>query len=928
VVNKDFPLPKTWTDDQKRAICTLDRDVCVAAGAGSGKTGVLVERFVQIIRDGLAGVGEVVVITFTEKATKEMKGRIVQALLAAGLREQRREVETAYISTIHGFCSRLLKENPFDAGVDPQFRVLDETEAARLFNAAFEGVIERAFADEDEDVIELVCAVQDERLFGTDISDPLAAVRSAVDATIKRLRGAGRRPAEAWEQYQAGEAAVSAAGRNLAVGMLRSVLEEVARLRAELGALRGGVVGALELARRDVIERAERLPEAAQITRWEELVATMAGLKELGQAAMKGARARANVSPEDMRVQELLARIKAAVAEADALQQLAADREALSDTLCYRFWGLVARSWSAYQEVKWSQGVLDNDDLQSEAVQLLETCPGVLRRYRRRFRYLMVDEFQDTNALQKRLLGLLHGTAEGEKGRDGEGETTPQHPNTLTPVPPNNLFIVGDVQQSIYAFRNADPSIFRGMERDFRRSGSGAHVTLAANFRSRPDILQCVNTLFGQMWRDAETPFTPLDAAAPYSEKAGPSIEFLLGRDMGRALYIEAEADALARRIRQIVDERELTITDRGHPDFGQPVGYRHIAVLLRVLTAIETYETAFIRHGLPYFVVGGGRGYYARREIRDVMNVLAVLDTPLDDVALAAVLRSPMVGVEVNTLYALALHARRAAGNKSAPLYPAIHGLLESGGLPEDEAERLRGFFTLMEELRRKEDRLPVGHLLEIILERTQYDARLLVRPNGRRRLANVRKLLQMANASATHGVADFVRRLREIEKISEREGDAPTEEEASDVVKLMTIHKAKGLEFPVVFVADMARTLGHREDSLFVCDPKRLVVGCRVGEYKSAAYRAVTETRKAADLEESTRLLYVALTRAREHLVMCGSTQGRQRGENWAQMTFPHLGVTMPDGPEVRVGPGGLQMRLTPMASRPAVSEEEVSQ
>ncbi|HXG24850.1 MAG TPA: 3'-5' exonuclease, partial [Chthonomonadales bacterium] len=209
---------------------------------------------------------------------------------------------------------------------------------------------------------------------------------------------------------------------------------------------------------------------------------------------------------------------------------------------------------------------------------------------------------------------------------------------------------------------------------------------------------------------------------------------------------------------------------------------------------------------------------------------------------------------------------------------------------------------------------RLPVGQLLERIVEATGYDARLLVRPNGKRRLANVRKLLQMANAASVHGVSDFIRSLREIEKLSDREGDAPLEDEAADVVRLITIHKAKGLEFPVVFVAQMARSLGQPERNLFLCDPHGLAMGCRLGEYKSAAYRAIEERSAQASRAEEMRILYVALTRAREHLVLSGTVARQQRAFNWADVVFNHLAATdVPAVPETRTV-AGISYRLIP--------------
>ena len=518
----------------------------------------------------------------------------------------------------------------------------------------------------------------------------------------------------------------------------------------------------------------------------------------------------------------------------------------------------------------------------------------------------------------------------------------------------NSLFVVGDVQQSIYGFRHADSSLFRELERRFREENAGTHVALAVNFRSRPEILKTVETVFRQIWRDEPTPFVPLTLGAAFSAKSGPSLEALFSRrTCPRREYVSLEAEALAGRVQRMVEEEELTITRQDDPRHGQPIAYRDIAILLRGLTDVQKYEEAFARRGVPCFVVGGGRGYYARHEIRDLLNVLTVLDTPLDDVAVAAALRSPLVGADTDTLYHLAQQAKQTtqasdrengqenglatppespktsssrSGKRArthTPLYPAIFALLERNILPIAEQEKLQDFVGIMEALRAQEDRLPVGHLLERLIMHTHYDARLLCRPGGRRRLANVRKLLQMANSDPVMGVRDFIRRLREMEKLSDREGDAPTEEEAADVTRILTIHGAKGLEFPVVILADLARGLLIPERGLFACDPQRFALGTKLGGEPNVVYKAIDRQRQEADKKEAARLLYVAMTRAREHLILCGNI-GRNRSFNWADGLFQLLGLlSAPPEPEVQVSGGrytgaGSLPRLLPAGSQ----------
>jgi ATP-dependent helicase/nuclease subunit A len=897
-------LAREFTEFQQQAIDANGSDICVAAGAGSGKTGVLVERFVRLLtqsRNGAlpqeqrAGVEEILAMTFTEKATKEMKTRIVEELNRLGLVTERRQLETAYISTMHGFCSRLLQENPFEAGVDPQFSVLDEPQAKRLLRQTFEEVLAQAYARQDREIMELVAAAQSAGQSGADRLEPLAL---AVETTLAKLRGAGNTLDGTERHWLLGHDRTAAQSLEPVRAFVAPILAEVGALIASLSAVRNGILGGLKIVYDVLLHNVEAVH--LRTTPVEQtLVSLEAMLKEVSKPI-----ARRGSTPKEIEVVQIFQRIRVVCEEAKVLFGVTATREEQAALHCHRLLGLVIAVWKDYNRAKRRHGRLDNDDLQSEGVRLLEESPGVRNRYRRRFRHLLVDEFQDTNPLQMRLIELLHVPR-------GEGSTA---------MPPNFLFVVGDVQQSIYAFRHADSTLFRHLERDFREGKRGLHIPLSVNFRSRPEILQTIAQVFRQVWRAAEAPFVLLTCGAPFDPKPGPSLALLLTQDLMRRDYVNLEADALAARIQQMVEYQELRLTSRFDRRCGEPVAYRDVAILLRSLTDIQKYEEAFARRGVPYFVVGGGRGYYARTEIRDLLNVLTVLETPLDDLALAATLRSPLVGADVDTLYRLALHAKKTADNnsaptQSAPLYPSLQALLDSGELPSEEAAKLTQFVEVIEGLRAQEDRLPVGHLLERLIAQTHYDARLLCRPGGRRRLANVRKLLQMANSDSVMGVREFIRRLRDLEKLSDREGDAPTEEEAADVVRFLTIHGAKGLEFPVVVLADLSRGLLVPEKGLFVCEPQTFALGTRLGGEPNVVYKAIDARREAADKNESERLLYVAMTRAREHLILCGNL-GRNRGFNWADNLFPLLGIAdVPPEPELRMLAGGIPAQVAPL-------------
>jgi ATP-dependent helicase/nuclease subunit A len=911
-------LAHEFTQAQQQAIATHHADICVAAGAGSGKTGVLVERFVRLVAEGVdpavpvaerTEVSQVLVITFTEKATREMKSRIVAELNRLGMLEQRRQVETAYISTIHGFCSRLLQENPFEAGCDPQFTVIDEPRARRLLRQCIEAVIAGAYANSDTDIIELVAATQGFRQAGEEIAEPIIALSTAVEGVLGRLRGAGHSLKVVTDHWQSGADEIAAAALAPVRALIEPVVAEVNACLAGIQALRDGIMGTARVACDAMLHQAACFEPGSPLP--DTLHALEALLK-----TVRRAHPRNTGLPQEITLIQLMQRLKIACEEARDLYGVNAEREEQATLHCHRLWKLVCAVWQEYEDAKQDRGVLDTDDLQAQAVHLLERSTTVRERYRRRFKHLMIDEFQDTNAHQMRLIRLLHANPPA-------GATQAS--------PPNRLFIVGDVQQSIYGFRHADPRLFRNIERRFRQGKAGEHVSLAVNFRSRPEILTTVETVFRQVWRDDATPFVPLTPGATFDPKPAPSLEALLSQDLQRRDYIRLEAEALAARLQQMVEGEELRLTAASDPRRGNPIGYRDIAILLRGLTDIQKYEEAFARRGVPYFVVGGGRGYYARHEIRDLRNALIVLDTPLNDIALAATLRSPLFGIDTDTLYRLSLQAGHRGApstaeetetptftshNRRAPLYPAIPALLTANVLSEQEARKLTQFLAVMEALRAQEDRLPVGHLLERLITHTRYDARLLCRPGGRRRLANVRKLLQMANADPVMGVRDFIRRLRDLEKLSDREGDAPTEEEASDVVRIMTIHGAKGLEFPVVVLADLSRGLLIPERGLFACDPTRLALGTRLSGEPSLVYRAIDKIRQEADRKESARLLYVAMTRAREHLILCGNL-GRNRGYNWADNLFPTLGLLdVPPEPEKRILAGGIAAQVAPLA------------
>ncbi len=889
-------MPRIFTQAQLDAINSDEPDICVAAGAGSGKTGVLVERFVRLVEQKNVAVDQLLVITFTDRATREMKVRIVDALTERGLMLERRQVETAYISTIHGFCARLLQENPFEAGIDPQFKVLEEGKAKRLLRQTLEETVSRAYGANDQNLMTLVEAIQTARVFEEVTGDPLSVLGSSLQAVLDKLRGAGRTMEELDEIWKEGPERLASRSLSPLQSILQPSLTEISSCLQGIKQLRQKAVGALggicdSLLAHKILEE----PNGASPS---EILDAVQSLHALLQRSRQNPQE--PLSPEGQIIKYIL-RMRSLCDEMRSLFNAEAVEEEISTELCHTLLGLTIQVWKEYQAAKRRLGVLDNADLQSEGVRLLKDSIWVRNRYRRHFKYLLIDEFQDTDPLQMQLVELLHGANQG----------IPDQRHT------NSLFIVGDVQQSIYGFRNAEPRLFQELERKFREDKSGKHISLQVNFRSRPEVLRTVSHVFRQVWKDVRSPFVPLETGAEFKTKTEPTLELMLSSGVRRGEYVALEADAIAARIQEIVEGRTLRISSKSDTRCGEFVRYKDIAILLRALTDIQKYSEAFAKRGVPHYIVGGGRGYYARREIRDLINILTVIDSPLDDVALAAALRSPLVGLELDTLYSLTNYAKNPDKKSTHfPLYSVLQAFIHHGDIPEEERSRLAAFIAIVDELRLHEDRLPVGHLLERLIARTGYDARLLCRPGGRRRLANVRKLLQMANTDSVMGVSEFIMRLQDLEKLADREGDAPTEEEAADVVRFLTIHSAKGLEFPVVVLADLSRNLVVQEKKLFVCDPEHIAFGTRLPGGPNAAYRAIVRQKEIVEESEFARLLYVAVTRSREHLILAGNA-GNNRGFNWADLIFQSLGVLEPPPqPELKIVAGGIPARISALS------------
>jgi ATP-dependent helicase/nuclease subunit A len=816
------------TAEQQRAVERRDGSLLVRAGAGTGKTAVLVERFVRAVADDGVAVESILAITFTEKAAAEMRTRVRRRFNELGLREHARAAEGAWISTIHGFCSRLLRAHALSAGVDPDFRVLDELEAERLAVEAFDGALEAFMAEDLAERVELVASYTPDRL------------RDMVRTAHSHLRSRGQR---------------------------RPVLEDVRppRPAGERERLESAVRAALA-------ELGAAAPSAVVDTALTRLEACAALFDRIPRDELAG--------PDDLEVLDLKGRSNALSGAAcgEYRQALAAYRSlclALREQRHHvMLRALLELYGERYERLKRARSGLDFEDLELVTRDLLAGDEGLREQYASRFTHVLVDEFQDTNPLQNELLGLL--------ARD-------------------NLFRVGDDNQSIYRFRNADVGVFRRHWEGAAAAGRGESISV--NFRTRGEVLDAIDLAFERLWGERYEPLREAPGARAEPPHMSPSVELIVvdrprrrwderfdrGADpFGAAMHGAPPWRALeARLLARRVDE----LTRGGSWSFGD------VVLLFRATTAMGFFERALEERGIPVHVVGG-RGYWSQQQVADLRHWLSALANPLDELAIYSVLASPLVGVSLDAVALIGLHANRLhrdplwlleeafapapSANGSGAGEPALADLLSEG-----DRRRVTSFLDRLRSERRVAPQVSLETLIDRAVTLTGYDRHLLSLPGGARRMANVRKLMRLAReyeADEGRDLRGFIDGVAERDVIQTREGEAPLEAEALDAVRLMTVHRAKGLEFPVVCLADLGKDGRDDEGALRISEDGS--VGLRLarlggGAVESERLERIKAEQRAAAEDEERRIFYVACTRAQEHLILSGATDLDKRGE-----------------------------------------------
>ncbi|HLK12415.1 MAG TPA: UvrD-helicase domain-containing protein [Candidatus Binatia bacterium] len=831
--------------ERERIRTDLDTTLVVEAAAGTGKTSELIGRIAAVLMAGRARLDRIVAVTFTEAAAGELKLRLraeierarrapaTPAAARARLDDALPQLEEARVGTIHSFCADLLRERPLAAGVDPLFEVAAEDVAADLFDRAFDRWFERRLADPPEGLRRFL------RRRGRD-GTPRALLRQA-----------------AWELAER---------RDFPAPWTCAPFERDAEMAALLGEMAALGAEAARADPEDWLTRSlgeiarfageERRREAVRGEDPDGLEAALAGFSRARHWAWSGWRAWPGKPALRARRDALGARLQAFARASDA---------DLAPRLRATLWEVV----EAYESSKARAGCLDFLDLLLRARDLVRDDPAVRRELQARFSHLFVDEFQDTDPLQVELLLLL--AADDPAERDWR---------RVRPVP-GKLFLVGDPKQSIYRFRRADVALYGAVTRQLLAAGAGL-VRLTVSFRAVPDLQEAVNAAFAPRLR-GESPsqagYVPL-APCRAAVSTQPALVALpvpapygaFGRITDAAIE-ESLPDAVGAFVEWLARESGWTVTERERPADRVPLAPRHVCILFRRFRSWRTdvtrpYVRALEARRLPHVLVGGG-AFHAREEIEALRNALRAIERPEDELMVFATLRGPLFALDDGAL----LSFRTEVGS----LHPFRR-------LPADLPEPLGAVgeaLGLLADLHRGRNHRPFADTIARLLDATRAHAGLAIWPTGEQALANVGRLLDLARRAerrATTSFRAFVERLAEEAERNEA-SEAPIVEEGVEGVRLMTVHRAKGLEFPVVVLADPTAREVPARPARWV-DAERGLCAMRLAGCAPPDLLAHEAEELVREGEEAVRVLYVAATRARDLLVVPVVGDGRLPG------------------------------------------------
>ena len=888
-----------WTNEQQAAIDSRGQTLLLSAAAGSGKTAVLVERIIRRLLDKEypVDITELLVVTFTKAAAAEMRDRIGTALMKALSETQDPRVErqlallpSAQISTLHAFCQHVIRKYFYTIDLDPAFSIAGEEELNLLRRQVLEDVFLSYY--EDDEKASVLYPLAD--MFGSDRGDDVLM------DTVSRMYTYAR--SMAWPEHwlkaaaQAYDVAPDAVIDDMVWAepvkdAVRRILEEdVRRYEGVLYHLRQREAFAPACDQFTAEQAALR--QAVQAQSWNDLSRFV---RAIDFPRLKGLR---KLSDEDKAVWERCKKVRDDVKKdiTKTLQPVyfsATPEEWLDGmrTMKPVMAGLVTLTLDfakAYGAAKKEKGWIDFSDLEHFCLQILlapDASPehpvpsAAAEELRSQYEEVFIDEYQDTNGVQELITRLVSGD--------------------------DNRFMVGDIKQSIYRFRLADPTLFLDKYQSFSRDEKAVQrcIDLGRNFRSVPVILDAVNDVFSRaMTRDAAG-MDYGEREKLYASRQAPDDDRWIGgpvevdivptakddEDDDGSTAFEKESRFIARRIGELLASGRMAARKDGTLE---PLSYRHIVILLRSMAGkADVLIQALQEGGIPAYAEQSG-GYFAAVEVQVMLSLLRCIDNPEQDLAMAAVLRSPLVGLDETAL----ADVRLAGDGTLWQNLPAYAAALPEG---DDKKEDLLQFMETFDSWRTYSRRHGVAELLQRLYDDTAYVDFVGAMPGGDVRQANLKALYDRAQQYEDAGFRGLFRYLQLMDKMKEDGLDlAPAKvvSENEDVVRIMSIHKSKGLEFPVVFVADLGKAFNRRDMQDQILFHNRLGIGLKQYDpewrmsYPTLIWSGIAAQLRWEGTAEEERILYVAMTRARDQLILTGhSTHVADDWQRWTSRLNP---------------------------------------
>lgn len=893
-----------WTKEQQKVIELRNRNILVSAAAGSGKTAVLVERIIQMLTDEEhpMDVDRLLIVTFTEAAASEMKERIRSAIETAlevnpgnaHLQRQSTLIHSAQITTIHSFCLSVIREHFHLIDMDPGFRIAEEGELRLLKQDVLSELLEECYVNQEERFMELV-----EKL-GSGKND------KKLEGMILQLYEYSRSypQPQKWlehcvNQYAECETYLKQEGTGEEPVFLRRALDWAQKYIEDLVELADQCIRICEepdgpymyapMLEEDRIIL-DKLEGAAD---FEELYERLSDIK---WKALSRKKDESVDSEKRTQVQDIRKQIKDLIGELGKTYFYETPAELLLDMANAKstmeiLAELVNRFAIMFADQKQRKHLIDYNDMEQFALQILteekegELIPSqTAREYQEQFYEVMIDEYQDSNLIQEAILTSV-STVSREK---------------------YNIFMVGDVKQSIYRFRLSRPELFMEKYDSYSSEDSEMQkIDLHKNFRSRPEVLDGVNYIFRQIMRRDLGGIVYDEQAALYP---GAEFEPVIGAD-GKSAYemelllVDAqktgnefelsdnnkqlEVRVIAKRIKELL--RTAKVTDKASGQL-RPAEYRDIVILMRSVKGwADVVSSILAEEGIPAYI-GSTEGYFGTYEISVLLDYLQLLDNQRQDLPLAAVLASPFVGLNPQQLAEIRLAA------KEGFFYKAAEGLAQRAGEEEEKEEKdslaykLRAFYLQLTHFREMVPYTAIHELLQKIIEETGFSLYVAAMPGGERRIANVEMLVEKAAAfegTSYKGLFNFIRYIEQLQKYDVDYGEANIADEQENTVRIMSIHKSKGLEFPIVFVAGMGKKFNTTDITGSVIIHPEWGVGLdavdlqRRTKIPTFLKKTIQQEIKLENLGEELRVLYVALTRAKEKLILVGCPSQKQLKE-----------------------------------------------